>query len=378
MLSPTAISLYAEVMYHGDLPAIGIVLHDFALGGTERIAVRLAGAWARAGARVTIACGSNEGEMRALLDPRVRVIAADPPIARERGSRHTLARAAADIFARAPVDVCFVPGNFHWVVAPALARLARPPAIVAQVSAALAKPQRPRWKQVLFALRMRWLLRRVAAIVTLSTAAAAQARHIVRGPIVRAIPLPALPDDPAPPVPVPPGRRTLIAVGRLVPEKGFDLLIDAFARLADDRADLVIVGEGPDRRRLEALIAAKGLDSCVRLPGYVADTRPWLDAARLCVLPSRFEGYPAVLIEALAAGRAIVATDCTPAIAELIDDPDTGRAVPIDDAAAMAEALRTMLALPPADPAILARKVSRHRIGPVAQAYLDLFAEVAR
>lgn len=359
-----------------DLPSIGIVLHDFALGGTERIAVRLASAWAAAGASVTIACGADAGPMHALLDPAVRVIAADPPIARGRGSVRALGKAAARIFARAPVDVCFVPGNFHWPAAPALAAMATPPAIVAQVSAALAKPQRQRWKQPLFEARMAWLLRRVAAIVTLSQPAAEQAARIVRRPPVRTIPLPALPDDPPPPRPIPTGSRTLVAVGRLVPEKGFDLLIEALAGVAE--AELVILGEGPDRARLEGLVAGHGLHDRVRLPGYAADTRPLLDAARLCVLSSRFEGYPAVLIEALAAGRPVVATDCTPAVHELLGDPAVGRAVPIDDAAAMTAAIAAMLGQPAPDPQALAARVARHRIGPVARAYLDLFAEVAR
>jgi glycosyltransferase involved in cell wall biosynthesis len=125
------------------------------------------------------------------------------------------------------------------------------------------------------------------------------------------------------------------------------------------------------------LIAQHGLDDRTILPGYVADTRPWLDQARLFVLSSRFEGYPAVLIEALAAGRQIVATACTPAAAELID-AETGRVVPIDDAAAMAEAIGGLLAIPPPAPDLLAARVERHRIGPVARAYLALFAEVAR
>ena len=354
------------------------MLHDFALGGTERIAVRLASAWAQAGAPVTIACGSSDGAMRALLDPRVTVIPADPPIAREPGSRRRLATATAAILARHPVDVCFLPGNFHWPVAPALARLTPAPALVAQVSAALAKPQRQRWKQPLFELRMRWLLRDAAAIVTLSDAAAEQARRIVRGVPVETIPLPALPDNPLPLVSSAQGNHTILAAGRLVPEKGFDLLIEAFALLDDAEAALVIVGEGPDRARLEGLIARRGLDDRVRLPGYVADTRPWLDRSRLLVLPSRFEGYPAVLVEALAAGRPVVATDCTPATAELIDDPAAGRVVPLDDTPAMAAAIAALLALPPPDPVALAARVARHRIGPVARAYLDLFARVAQ
>lgn len=358
------------------LPAIGIVLHDFALGGTERIAARLAARWAQEGARVTIFCGSGEGAMRALLDDRVTVVAADPPIARGFGSRRALARAAARHFGAAPVDVVFLPGNFHWPIAPALARLPHPPAIVAQVSATLSKPQRRPLKQILFELRLRWLLRRVQAVVALSRAAADQVEAILRRPIVSTIALPALGDARLPPLPPAPGTL-IVAVGRLVPEKGFDMLIDAFAALADPAAELAIVGEGADRARLEALVARHGLADRVQLPGFVSDTRGWLDRARLAAMPSRFEGYPAVLIEAFAAGRPAVATDCTPAAAELIDSPEAGRIVAIDHRAGMTAALAAMLASPPPDPAALAARVERHRIGPVARAYLDLFAQLA-
>jgi len=358
-------------------PSIGIVLHDFALGGTERIAVRLAGAWARAGADVTIFAGGGGGKMRVLLDPAVHVTVADPPIPRGFGSRRKLARAAARHFDREPVGACFLPGNFHWPVAPWLARIARPPAIVAQVSAALSKPQRARWKQFFYERRMRHLLDKADAVVTLSQAAAQQAQAILGRPVVHAIPLPALPYVPVPPISIDPDNRTILAAGRLVPEKGFDLLIEAFARLDDPGARLVIVGDGPDEARLRGLIAKHGLGDRVNLPGYVADTRPWLDDARLFVLSSRFEGYPAVLIEALAAGRQVVATACTPAAKELID-ATSGRVVPIDDAAAMGAAIADLLANPSPPPDVLAARVERHRIGPVACSYLTLFAEVAR
>lgn len=354
--------------------SIGIVMHDFALGGTERIASRLAARWAEEGARITIFCGSAEGDMRVLLGEQVAVIEASPAIPRGFGSRNELARAAARYFRAAPVDVIFLPGNFHWPIAPILARLptAKRPVIVAQISATLAKPQRGWIRQKLFERRMRWLLRGIEAIVALSDAAAAQAAAIVRGPIVRTIPLPALGDNNAPPKPLP-ETRMIVAVGRLVPEKGFDTLINSFAALADPAAELTIVGEGPDRARLEQLVMRHGIESRVILPGFVADTRGWLDRARLAAMPSRFEGYPAVLIEAFAAGRPAVATDCTPAAAALINDPESGRIVPIDDVAAMTTALRTMFAAAPPDPHVLAARVERHRIGPVARAYLALF-----
>jgi glycosyltransferase involved in cell wall biosynthesis len=350
-------------------------MHDFALGGTERIATRLAARWAEEGAKVTIFCGSGDGDMRALLGDRVEVIEASPRIARGRGSRMALARAAARHFGRHPVDVVFLPGNFHWPIAPALAALPRDrrPAIVAQVSATLSKPQRPPLKQKLFELRMRRLLRGAQSVVTLSAAATRQAETILGRTVVSTIPLPALGDTCPPLQPVPQDERIILAVGRLVPEKGFDMLIQAFAALADPTAELVIVGEGPDRARLEGLIARHGLVDRVQLPGYVSNTRGWLDKACLAAMPSRFEGYPAVLIEAFAAGRPAVATACTPATAELIDSPAVGRVVPVDDHAGMTAALQAMLASPPPDPATLAARIERHRIGPVARDYLALF-----
>ena len=357
-------------------PTIGIVLQDFALGGTERIAVRLATQWAAEGADVTIFCGSSAGEMRSLLGATVAVVEAMPRIERAPGSRRTLGQAAARHFATTPVQIMFLPGNFHWPAAPPIAAMPRGcrPAIVAQVSAALSKPQRSPLRKIAFDLRMRWLLRGAHAVVTLSDAATRQAEHIVGGDRARTIPLPALPDDPSPPLPIDQGSRVVLAAGRLVPEKGFDLLIEAIAGVAD--AALVVFGEGPDRQRLEQLAERYRVADRVSLPGYVADTRGWLDRARLFVLSSRFEGFPAVLVEALAAGRPLVATACTPATS-LIDDPAVGLVVPIDDAVALRQAIGTMLTTPPPDPACLAAKVAHHRIGAVAREYLALFARLA-
>jgi glycosyltransferase involved in cell wall biosynthesis len=78
------------------------------------------------------------------------------------------------------------------------------------------------------------------------------------------------------------------------------------------------------------------------------------------------------MVEALAAGRPIVATDCTPATTELLPDFTAGRVVPIDDAAAMAAAMAAMLAAAPSDPVRLAASVDGYRLEPVAQQYVDL------
>lgn len=352
--------------------SILIVLHDFALGGTERIAVRLANAWAAAGAQVTIFAGSAAGPLRGFADPAVKIATQSSPIARARGSRRRLARAAHSYAVTHRHDVAFVPGNFHWIVAAALGPTMP---VVAQVSAALHKPQRTGLRQRLFERRMRRQLAPAAAVVALADEFRDQADAILGAVRTKTIALPALADDSPPPEPAP-CDGPILAVGRLVPEKGFATLITAFARLNRPDARLVILGEGPDRARLEQLAERLGVAERVTLPGYVADTRPFLDKARLFVLSSQHEGYCAVLVEALAAGRAAVATDCTPATALLAGG--AGAVVPIDDPAALAAAITEQLDRAAPDPQALAARVAHHRIGPVARTYLDLFERVRR
>lgn len=315
--------------------------------------------------------GSDDGPLRVLAGADVEFVIAQPPIPRGRGSRRQLARAARAFVETRRFDGVFIPGNFHWPVAAALRGSGIP--VIAQVSAALDKPQRGWARQWAFAVRMRRLLRRVDAVVALSDVARDQANRILRRKVATTIALPALGNDVAPPTSIPDTQPPIVlAAGRLVPEKGFARLVEAFAVLPQARARLVIVGAGPESDALRTQSEALGIADRVELVGYVADIRPWLDAARLFVLASDFEGYPAVVVEALAAGRPIVMTDCTPAT-RLLDTPGAGMVVPLDDSAALAAAIAAMLAVAPPDPAILANLVAHHRIRGVAAAYLDLF-----
>ena len=350
-----------------------IVMHDFALGGTERTALRLARAWTRAGRRVSIFCGAPEGALSPLLDSGVELIAAKPAIRRGPGSRRRLGRALAELLRARDFDVLFVPGNTHWATLPALKRLpsARRPAVAAQVSAPLRRPDRGPLRQMLFEARMRRRLATAQAVVTLSPETAPQAEAILRRRIVSVIPLPALEDDDGP---LPPASEPLVlCVGRLVSEKGFDVALSAFAQLADRSARLAIVGEGPERARLEALAERLGVRDRVDFAGYSEDVGSWLRRARVLLVTSRVEGYAAVIVEALGAGRPVVATNCTPAARELLGDPEAGRVAPIGDASALSRALAAVLAAPPAHPQALSRRVEAFRLGAVARDYLALF-----
>ncbi|MDB5424841.1 MAG: glycosyltransferase, partial [Phenylobacterium sp.] len=92
------------------------MLHDLPLGGTERIAIRLANRWAALGRRVTLLCGSRRGALAGMIDPAVEVVECDPPIPRGPGSRRRLGQATAAFVARRRPDVLFVPGNYHWPI----------------------------------------------------------------------------------------------------------------------------------------------------------------------------------------------------------------------------------------------------------------------
>ncbi len=138
----------------------------------------------------------------------------------------------------------------------------------------------------------------------------------------------------------------VIALGRLVPAKGFDLLLRAFAGVHDavPSARLEIWGDGPERRMLEDLVRELGLVGVARLPGETHD--PAAALARGCVvaLSSRHEGFPNVLLEAMMQGIPTVAFDCRFGPAEIIRDGVDGRLVPAGDVDALGAAMRQLLA----------------------------------
>lgn len=132
-----------------------------------------------------------------------------------------------------------------------------------------------------------------------------------------------------------PGR--IVSVGRLLPIKGFDLLLDAVATLPEAR--VTIFGEGEARPDLEAQVARLGLGGRVALPGHVPPERlrEALRGAALFAMPSRFEGMPLALIEALACGCPAVAAGVG-GVPQVLS-PEAGRVVPPEDAGALREAL---------------------------------------
>ncbi len=141
---------------------------------------------------------------------------------------------------------------------------------------------------------------------------------------------------------------TLIAIGRLHPVKGFDLLIQAFDRIRDKHPDwqLTILGEGPSRPELEALRSQLNLTDRIHMPGQVKNVNVYLRQADIFVLSSRFEGFPMALCEAMACGLPVLATDCLSGPGEIIDRGVNGILVKMDDVEALAGGLDTLMSDP--------------------------------
>jgi glycosyltransferase involved in cell wall biosynthesis len=140
------------------------------------------------------------------------------------------------------------------------------------------------------------------------------------------------------------GRAEIVTIARLVRQKGIRFLVEAARRVVERHgaARFTVFGDGPERRRLEAQAAELGLGERLRFAGLTTDVVSDLGAADLFVLPSLWEGMPISLLEAMAAGRSVIATAVSGST-ELVIEGETGRLVPPGDARALAAAIDGLL-----------------------------------
>ncbi len=172
--------------------------------------------------------------------------------------------------------------------------------------------------------------------------------------------------------------RYIVSVGRLIPIKGFDLLIAAFARAAipaDFR--LVILGDGPQRASLQAQIDAGGMRDRILLAGFRDPVAPWLRRAQGFVLATHGEGFGLVVLEALLAGLPVAAAR-VPGVVEVMDDGRMGRLFDAGDLSAVTRAIEDIAtgALPPPDADALARHAAKFDPDAVGERYLRMIERV--
>jgi glycosyltransferase involved in cell wall biosynthesis len=306
-------------------------------GGAGRNAVLYANILAADGHRVALVCGTTKEErLERGLDPRVS-------LHRLGASRNALAL---------PRLI-----RLFWRLAPTRAMVIGPSNMLPFTLAAritgfrgevvLRVADSPMGMQNLYRPVVRWFKRRSFAmvlpradkVIALTHAMEKELRQVWRVPIAR---LHYIPNGVALPK-YPPLRSSeeppeLLCVARLAPQKDHATLLHAFARVRRVRdCRLVLAGEGHERAAIEALTRTLGVAHAVQFLGHVADLAPLYARARLTVLSSRHEGFPNVLIEALANGCPVVATDCPTGPAEVIDSSEVGLLARVGDAEDLAE-----------------------------------------
>ena len=371
-------------------------VHSFEPGGVERVGLRLCAAWQAAGAKVTVLLGRSDGAMRREA-PRLNYVRYDSgPFSTAMCETAWMILCLWRQVRSARPDVIFCPGNSYTVVAVALRLLlgSRCPPIVAKVSNSLARNDMIAPVRLVYRL---WL-RLQGRLITLWVSMAASMRSEVAAAMgvseaeIAVIEDPALDageasrlararDDRmartrADRICGPSPGRLFLSAGRLSPQKRFDLLIHAFALAAAPRDRLVILGEGSGRRRLEALARRLGLDQRISLPGHRRDIAAWLAQADAFVLSSDYEGVPAVIVEAMAAGVPVVATNSSVGMDELLDRGRLGRLVACGDTAALAQAMAEAGTAHP-DVEAARAQAARFRVERAAPAYLKVMRAAA-
>lgn len=321
-------------------------LPDLGLGGAQRVAATLAGRLRDRGDSVTLATlgpTHNDhvevpsGVERWAIDPSVR---RPGPVGVVVKNLQRVRRVRARFRARRPdVVIAFVDSTNLFALL-ATRGLGIPVIVSERVD--------PREHRIPVAQRLlrRLLYPRAAAVVVQTERVAGWARGVTRQRRVHVIPNP---------VPVPSRPRSeetplaIVAAGRLVPQKGFDLLVEALASMRPTEEvswRCEILGEGPQRAELEGLVRSTGLTGRIELPGRVDDVEQRFSRAAVFVLSSRFEGFPNALTEAMALGLPCVAFDCPTGPRELLIDGQNGRLVPAEDVGSLRTAIRDLLISP--------------------------------
>ena len=376
-------------------PRIALVTRRYPplVGGAERFLSYLAPALAGAGAEVVVLTSAIPGrpgleaeEIRPAGHPRLRVVRLPTVRARFVGTLLYM-RGLRDWFARNPVDLAYVSMLKHdaYVALGAGRRLGFPVVLRPEGAGATGDLAWQGWGRFGRAIGRR--CRRADLVVSISPAISAElvAAGYDRAKIrmlPNGVPIPAEPWRPRPDWRTAPRAAF---VGRLAPEKGLDVLIDAWpiVRARHPDARLVLIGEGPMRPELERQVDRLGLRGAVDLPGASSDPGEALRDSDLFVLPSREEGMSMALLEAMALAVPSVAT-AIPGNLGLIADGLHGRLAPPGDPEALAAAILDQWADPGlARPRTMAgasrlRVEAEFSIGAVARRHLDLFRSLIR
>lgn len=332
---------------------VTLTIASLSAGGAERVISTMANHWAAEGAEVTVLTLSAVQSDFYRLHPSVhRVAVGGAGTSRQWLDRiwsnlRRVSRVRAAIRTSSPDVVVSFVDTMNVLVLLACAGLDAPVIVSERTDPTQHDIGRP------WTLLRNWLYPRADAVVVQSAAVRFWAERFVRARRVYVVPNPVSVPDVDQTLMVDEGKargggfagRTVVGIGRLVPTKGFDLLIRAFAQVLPDNPGwrLLIAGEGGERPRLEALSDELGVSNEVVLPGTVDEPIRLLRRSDIFVLSSRYEGFPNVLLEAMACGLPVIATDCPSGPRHIVLNQKNGLLVPAEDAAALAAAMQSLI-----------------------------------
>lgn len=372
---------------------IALVVSDFEGGGVERNLSNLARGLARLGVATWLLVGDPDHAYLQDPEPGLCVLRVTEP-------RTAFLRA----FMQRERPDCLVTGKLADDLAALDARTGLPPTaggatrLVAAVGTLMSgrfESHRWNWFKTRRETRgIRACYRQLDGITAVSRAVAADLQQVfgVTQVPIAVLPNPIIPDDladlaaahcPHPWLREPRGPHrppVVIAIGGLRRVKGFDDLLRAFAWMDQPRARLVIIGEGKERRRLTELARRLGLSARLDLPGFIANPFPYLARADLLALSSRREGLPNALVEAMALGTPIVATECSGGVRDLLRDGRLGPIVRrghLGDLACVLDTSLRWLAGDTLDRDELRQAAEPYRLIPAARGYLEFFRSLS-
>lgn len=307
--------------------------------------------WRAQGVDAPLFLGRLDGAMRDDVGAGLDVIS--PPGAgpgKARMETLWMIRTLPRVVRRLRPDVLFCAGNTYAVVAVALkVLLGRDcPPILMKVSNDLDRRDQPGWFRFVYRQWLKIQGRRLDHFVGMETPMTDEIGQSlgVSADQITIIPDPALSEPlierlrAARSVErVAGGGRRFVCVGRLTPQKNVGLMLRAFGRGARPDDTLTVIGDGPERAKLERLAGELGLEGRVSFQGYAPEPATLLPLFDILLLSSNYEGVPAVVLEALAANLPIVATDCSRSMATLLGHGAMGRLVPVVDERALADAI---------------------------------------
>lgn len=333
---------------------LALFLPSLAGGGAERVMVNLARGFAERGFLVDLVLCKAEGPYLAQVPPEVRIV--DLNAARVLASVPGLVR-----YLRRERPKALLSALFHANVAALWAqRLSRVPVrVVVSVHGTLgrAAANAPSLRARLMPVWVRMFYSWAYAVVAVSQGAAEdlvrttglprEKVSVIYNPVVTPELLARAEEPLEHPWFAPGGAPVVLAVGRLTAAKDFPTLLRAFAIVRRDmNARLMILGEGEDRPKLEEIVKQLGLEQDVALPGFAANPFQYMRRAAVFALSSEWEGLPSVIVEALAVGIPVIATDCPNGPREILENGKWGILVPVGDHEALARELTGALGNP--------------------------------